>query len=177
MANQKIEGVTEVIQFCAKIGETAAPDILRPILDRGAEIYAAEVRKETPSDTGAMAKSVHAVLATNPRVARAYATFDIEHAIKERNRVRVARKHAPVENDARYVFIVMAGSGPHQIKARKAKTLLLSSGGHRDEVNHPGTKANPVMDRAFRQAKDRVVSQVTKEIADEFLKLKAQYNA
>lgn len=177
MANIRIDGVSEVIQFCALVGDTAGPQILRPILERGAEVFAAAVREEAPKDTGALGQSVQAVLARNAGVARAYTTFDVDQAISQRNAKRSGSGRSPVENRDRYPFIVIAGTHPHVIRARRGGVLLLAGGQFASEVQHGGSDPNPFVDRAFRSARAAVAEQVTGEIAQEFLKLKARYNA
>lgn len=173
LANLKVEGVGELITFSALVGETAAPQILRPIFERGAEQFADAIKAETPSYTGAMRNSVQAVLARNSKIAAAYATFDVKQAIEDRNRVR----RVPVVNKARYPFIVIAGSAPHTIKGQNGKALLISGGEYLETVEHPGFKPNPIVDRAFKRVRGSVENSVSQEVAREFLALKARYNA
>jgi hypothetical protein len=176
-ATIKVQNVSEVIQFCAKVGETGGPAVLRPILERGAETFAAAVRAEVPVDTGAMRDAVQAVLARNESIAKAYTTFDVARAIDERNAKRKSSNRAQVDNKARYPFMVLAGTGPHVIRARNGKALLIAGGKLLKEVQHPGAGSRPAVDRAFRAARSRVADQLERDTAAAFLELKARYGA
>lgn len=175
-ARLKIDGVSDVIQFLAAVGDTGGPAILRPILEDGARVMAQAIKAEAPVETGALRSAVTTSLASNPSKAIAYTTWDIDKALKARNQARTGRGRSPVGNKARYPFIVLAGSGPHRIVA-KGKPLLLAGGHFAREVQHPGIPSNPFVDRAFRRERSRVESLLSSRIAIEFEKLKARYGA
>lgn len=64
------------------------------------------------------------------------------------------RPKATIVFDVDYARHVNDGTGPHIIRPRNAKALRFVVGGqvvYAKVVHHPGTRANPFLDRALRE--------------------------
>lgn len=181
MSAIKIQGIAEFTRLCLLIGEAAGASVLRPIIKRGADRFAESVKAEAAAsrDTGATIESVEAHLVRNQSIAAGYATVDAKRAVQLRNRARQARGRSPVDNDARYPFIVAAGSGPHLIVARNGKALLLGGAARNRAVRavqHPGFTGTNFFAAGVRAVRSEVKKQLEDEVRQEFLKLAARYN-
>lgn len=64
------------------------------------------------------------------------------------------RGRAVVGSDLEYARFVNDGTRPHVIRPRRAQVLRFQAGGrtvYARVVNHPGTRAQPFLDRALRE--------------------------
>jgi HK97 gp10 family phage protein len=61
----------------------------------------------------------------------------------------------------KYLHLVVAGTKPHVIKPRDAKAVAFG-GVAREAVQHPGSRANPFMDRAYRQSSAPAIATFTR---------------
>lgn len=72
---------------------------------------------------------------------------------------RAGRLEWSVASDAEYAAAVQDGTDPHDIVAKRAKALAFEVDGEMvvvRRVRHPGTKANPYIDRAIERVEERL---------------------
>jgi HK97 gp10 family phage protein len=72
--------------------------------------------------------------------------------LRQSIQVRPSGKTVVIGPDTEYAGFVEFGTGPHVIKAKKAKALSFYIGGQQvivKQVNHPGSKAKPFVRPAF----------------------------
>lgn len=72
----------------------------------------------------------------------------------ERRSLLGLRMRWTVGSDVEYAAMVNDGTRPHKIRPKNAKALRFVVGGrvvYARVVNHPGTKAQPFLDRALRE--------------------------
>jgi hypothetical protein len=68
-------------------------------------------------------------------------------------RIFTFRGSVTIGSDLEYAAMVNDGTRPHIIRPRRARVLRFQVGGrtvYAREVHHPGTRANPFLDRALR---------------------------
>lgn len=177
-----VRGLEEFQLFARKLPGVAAPEILRPIIFRGADRFrtSIEAQARRDSDTGATAQTVVAKLVQNPGVAGGYASIDFRRTREIRDLVRRSRGQKPVANKARYPFIVAAGAGPHAIKARDGGKLLIGGGfGGKTKiiksVQHPGFTGSNFFSLGVRDVRPAVRRQLEAEIKAEYLELARRF--
>lgn len=176
-----VRGLAEFERFARSLPGVAAPEILRPIILRGAERFEESIRAEArrDSDTGATAQTIEARLVKNTGIAAGYTTIDFARTREIRNIVRQSRGQAPVDNKARYPFIVATGAPPHVITARKGKGLLIGGRGENARVirsvQHPGFTGSNFFANGVRAVRSAVRRQLEAEVKAEFLKHAQQF--
>lgn len=94
------------------------------------EAFVGEAMAEAPVDTGTLRASI---------------TRDPTHVTGTSASTRV---HTGGESSD-YAELVHSGTGPHVIRAKPGSALNIPGVGPRASVNHPGTPANPYMERAL----------------------------
>jgi len=177
----RVEGIAEFTELCARVGDAVGPRALRPIILRGAERFRDAVKASAApaSDTGATVETVEAHLVRREDIAAGYATVDAKRAVELRNRARKSRGRSPVDNSARYPFIVAAGAPAHLITARNHQYLLLGGarGSHPVKaVHHPGFTGSDFFARGVRSVRGAVKSQLETEVRHEIVTLARRYN-
>lgn len=176
-----VAGLEEFERFAKSLPGVAAPEILRPIILRGAERFEDSIRAtaKTDSDTGATAQTVEARLVKNNNVAAGYTTIDFARTRELRNIARVARGQSPVRNKARYPFIVATGAPPHVIRAREGKGLLIGGRGQNVKViaavKHPGFTGSNFFSRGVRSVRSAVRNQLERDVKTEYIRLARQF--
>lgn len=177
-----VRGLEEFQLFARKLPGVAAPEILRPIILRGAELFRASIEKRASqsSDTGATAETVVAKLVQNSSIAGGYASIDFARTRELRDQRRKARGQKPVANKARYPFIVATGAGPHAIKARDGGNLLIGGGfGGKTtiikSVQHPGFTGSNFFALGVRDVRSGVQFLLEREIKAEYLELARRF--
>ena len=100
---------------------------LRRLMDDLVDIAERWVRREAPHKTGRLKSATR------------------HEGSGDRRRVFVSKTVAP------YFDYVVDGTRPHVIKPKNKQALFWPGAGHPwKSVQHPGTKANPYIDKAFR---------------------------
>jgi HK97 gp10 family phage protein len=141
----KIEGLDKLQEGFIKAPQEMVKDIQEAVRDAGTVIYAQEV-KEAPSATSNLRGSIQMDL--HPMSAEIYPT-------------------------AKYAPYVNFGTKPHVIEPKNGKVLAFKSGGKlifARKVNHPGTKANPFMERTVEKVTERV-GQIFQKVVDKAINI------
>lgn len=176
-----VRGLEEFQLFARKLPGVSAPEVLRPIILRGAELFKEAIQAEArkASDTGATAQTIVARLVKNQSIAAGYASIDFRRTREIRDQVRLSRGKKPVANKARYPFIVAEGAGPHRITARTAGGLLI---GDRETKNfviesvfHPGFPGSNFFSIGIRSVRGAVRRQLVREIKAEYIELARRF--
>lgn len=126
----RIEGAEQIARALQELPAKVGRNYLRGALRAAAAVYRDRARQEAPVRSGALRRSIR--ISTRSRGALVTAS------------VKIGGKLAP------HAILVHGGTRPHTIRARHKGMALLNT--VRSTVEHPGARANPFMDRAYRLA-------------------------
>lgn len=129
----KITGLDRLISTIVRAGVEMPIQFRRAMLQATEEVKA-EARSNAPVRTGAMRQSITSMVDPNPLAGR----------------VSVLQPYA------KYVEF---GTRPHVIVPKSANALVFKAGGvlvFTKRVNHPGTRANPFLQRALETKRNKI---------------------
>jgi len=129
----------------ALLGKYAAPELtklLTKATKTGATAFRKPIRQETPVDTGNLAKKI---------------------SVRKARRTPDAHLVGP---KSRYSHLVVGGTKPHRIKARRVGGVLFFGGRMVPEVMHPGAAPNDFVERGFHRGRRDAESKMTAVLAD-----------
>jgi hypothetical protein len=134
----KVNGLSELATFLQQLPEKMAAGVLRGAVRAGAKPIAEEAQRRVAHKSGELARGIK--IATKKDGTKIIA------------RVVITGKHAFVA-----YWLEYTGAAPHEIKARKAKTLFFD-GDFREEVHHPGFHPEPFFRVALETRADEAIS-------------------
>lgn len=171
----RVDGLQELEAKLQRLPERLAVKVIAAGLRVGARLTLAQAKRNAkrPGGTGTLARGY--VLARDRQskpMAPMYSIYARRgksyQAGMRRGRVGTNRKANKSNMDAFYAPFVEFGTKPHDIRARKGKTLAFSGNGgmtFRRAVKHPGAKAIAPLGNAFGATRDRALEAAKNYIA------------
>lgn len=142
---QVIAGGRELDDLLQTLAPKIRKNIMRAALRAGAAEIREEARRQVPSDTGTLRRSI--------RVTTRAKGGESSASVKAGN------------SQAFYAHMVEFGTRSHTIKPKKTDALLLPVGPRR-EVAHPGSRARPFMRPAADAAFSAAINAVQKKLRE-----------
>lgn len=155
MADYQIEGLREVALNLDQFPEKLQRKALGAALRAGGRVVRDIARNKVPVQSGRLRRSIRVVMA---RSNRGFMT------------VRVIAGRAKKKDDPYWAIFVERGTKPHVIRPKNAKSLSIGSF-WRDEVHHPGAKANAFLGPALEAGAQAALEAMRDVLAEQIDKL------
>ena len=152
-ANIELDGVAHLQRFLKELPKRTSKKALKQAVNAGGTVVAKAARKEVPKKHGLLKKSI-------TKKVKTYTSGNAVALIgsnKDTSETIDGRRHVP----ALYLHLVMGGTKPHAITSKPYVPLL----GLRVS-NHPGTKPNPFLQRAFEATKAEAAATMEAKLYD-----------
>ncbi|MFZ5719203.1 MAG: HK97-gp10 family putative phage morphogenesis protein [Pseudomonadota bacterium] len=191
-----LKGMDGVEQAIRELVEATSTRTAKAALQRGlvkaAEPMVARARQHAPKASGRLGRSITA----SPRLAAdagklAFAAAlrggaDRATAVSALRAARRANRGAsptvtiyvgPSGRAARKAHLVEFGTKPHKIRPKKGRRMVWPEGGAKvgaAEVDHPGTRPQPFMRRAFAETSHEVLQRIGDNLREEIARTAAR---
>lgn len=142
MIVMNIRGAEYADKTLRDLGYKIARRITTNATRAGTNVIRDIARKMAPVDTGLLRKRIGSSVKVNRVSGTAIGT------VKGR-RTKGQRKKGEAHTN-RYLHLVVAGTKAHDIEPSEEKKSIRVNGKPYEKVRHPGSRANPFMDRAAR---------------------------
>jgi hypothetical protein len=139
MANVTVDGLDGAIALLDKYRAPQLGKLLDKATRTGATAFRSPIRSEAPEDTG-----------------------ELKSKVTVRKSRRAPHTHIVGPKGVPYAHLVIGGTKPHRIAARHVGGFLFFGGRWIPEVMHPGSKADPFVERGYdrgrRTAEEKMVA-------------------
>jgi HK97 gp10 family phage protein len=139
----RVDGIEEAIRRLSALDRNARRRVVSFAVRAGLRVALQRAKEEVPVRTGGLRASLRIA---SLRLDRASGTVT--------GHVQAGKKSKRMEKKgltAYYAHMVTGGTRPHQIQPHKTKALLIG-GKYAASAQHPGTSANPFMERALSRS-------------------------
>ena len=149
----RIDGLQETKRMLAKLEQKARRRVVTSAVRAGNREVIKTARAEAPVDTGTLKRQIRQTIKMDRMRGIVRGTVKPKRTKSQRKKGQGAQ--------GRVLHIIVGGARPHVIRPKKANALAFG-GGAVKEVQHPGHKGNPFMDRAFRVSHARATRAFSK---------------
>lgn len=149
-----VEGLDSATRALSRLEMKARKRIVAAAVRAGGKELLKAARADAPQDKGFLAKQLRISVKKDTRKGTATATVKAKQTKSQRRKGMTSR--------ATVLHLIVGGTQPHTIPG----PVQLPTGGWYSNVEHPGTQANPFLDRAARRATGASIKAFSKRFGE-----------
>jgi HK97 gp10 family phage protein len=151
----EVQGIAAAVRSLERIEYAARRRVVTAAVRAASKEVIQEAKQNAPVRTGMLRKQLRASIKLDRRTGNVYATV----------RARASAAQKAKKNVAWYIGLVVGGTKPHSIKPKLKKSLAIGNQPV-EQVEHPGAKANPFVEKAATDAFSRAVTAFERTFAE-----------